>query len=501
MALGEMFSTLSSYRALDNWVQSMSTSVAGAGKIGFKAAKSTFLGGSISQFSTSPNKPSVRVGEQTLYSETTIDWSQGDLVDTSTPNQFAIKGEGFFLLMDDDKKFYYSRGGNFTYRDGQLRTPEGLVVVDKAMLQTLTRQAGITLPTTGNLVAGVAANTYNGASLIDSDLFTATSPWVKPAAGTGGGANMWLPFVNTALSQQSPYFEDPTPANHTSGDESYRAMSISAQTDFFIDKTNSFQTANTAAATSYLDVKTDNVGYIWVNGHQLNQNDLILPTTPVIGGALGIDPTSTDNPWGGYPTAGGWDPSTSRFNIGKYLQDGVNTIQIFATEWDGGQFLNTGGQVTLNAGTINLTSSAGTASKWTTKLIGPDLDQNFWTPGTAPWLSRTPSPPSQTYEDRMFNDEARDFLLVNFQYKDGLRFSKYGNTIYEAGSNVGTISLNEQSQNGVGRVLAGKLESSNVDFDNISSEMKLAEHMYDGLANVLETRYSLIDTIFQMLLP
>jgi flagellar basal body rod protein FlgG len=511
MAFGEMFNTLNSYRALDNWVQSMSTSVAGAGKVGFKSAKSTFLGGGITQFQQTQTRPPVRIGEQTLYSETTIDWSQGELVDTGSPNQFAVKGEGFFLLMDEDKKFYYSRGGNFTLRDGKLKTPEGLVVVDKAMLQTLSRQAGITLPSTTNLVAGVAANTYNGAALTDTDLFTATSGWVKPTAAPVGG--MWLPFVNTALSQKSSYFEDLSAA---AGDESYKSQDVAFRTSFHIDKSNT-------VTAGQLTVSVNNAAYVWVNGKQLATSDLA---------ATVVSPT---NLWGGYPVVGGptLNPvaaggvnngtasNTSTFNIAPYLQSGVNTIEILGSEWENengsaanNETLITGGSITLASGpAISLASAGGTASLWSSKLIGPNTDAAYYdyttqpdptTPvgyDTHPWLSRVPSAPSQTYEDRMFNSEARDFLLVNFQYKDGLRFSKYGNTIYEAGGQVGNITINEQNQNGAGRVLAGKLESSNVDFDNISSEMKLAEHMYDGLANVLEARYSLLDTMFQMLLP
>ena len=474
MAFGEMFNMLGSYRALDDWTQTMSSAVAGAGKIGFKAPKATFLGGGITQ-SQQGSRPSVRIGEQTLYSETTIDWSQGDLVDVGAPNQFAIKGEGFFILMDENEDFYYTRGGNFTLRDGQLRTPEGLVVLDKATFQTLTRQAGFTLPAAN--VAGVAAATYNGAALIDTDLFTETSGWVKPSAASGGG--MWLPFVNTALSRSSNYFENPTPATPASGDESYRAMDVAFRKQFYLD---------TAATAGTLTVSVNNAAHIWVNGRQLSASDL---TAAVI---------TADNPWGGYPVVSGALANTSSFNILPYLQDGMNKIEIFASEWFGGnESLVTGGSVTAG-GAISLASGGGTASTWSAKLIGPNLDADYYTQ-TAPFISRKPSPPGQTYEDRMFNAESRDFLLATFDYKDGLRYSKYGNTIYVAGTQAGNVRIEEQNQNGVGRVFAGKLESSNVDFDNISSEMKMAGHMYDGLANVLETRYSMLDTIFQMLLP
>jgi flagellar basal body rod protein FlgG len=484
MAFGEMFTTLSSYRALDSWTQAMSSSIAGAGKIGYKAAKSTFLGGGITQYQQGSRLP-VRIGEQTLNQETTIDWSQGELVDSGTPNHFAIKGEGFFVLMDDEGKFYYTRGGNFTLKDGKLKTPEGLVVLDKSMMQTMTRQAGFTLPSTGNQVAGVAANTYNGTTIVDADLFAATSPWVKPAASNGGG--MWLPFVNTALSQKSAYYEDPTPTTPGSGDESYRAQDVAYRTNFYI---NSSDPASTTT-NSTLSVSVDDAAYIWVNGKQLSQADL---TAAVI---------DLNNPWGGYPVVSGGLANTSTFNISAYLQDGVNTIEIIASEWQGGNSLVTNGTINLQSGgTLSLANGNGTTSRWSAKLIGPNLDADFYDyAAPPPYISRKPSAPTQTYEDRAFNAEARDFLLATFDAKDGLRFSKYGNTIYEAGSQAGNVYIREQNQNGTGRVIAGKLEASNVDFDNISSEMKMAEHMYDGLANILEARYSMIDTMFQMLLP
>ncbi|MBC7541673.1 MAG: hypothetical protein H7338_02990, partial [Candidatus Sericytochromatia bacterium] len=118
-----------------------------------------------------------------------------------------------------------------------------------------------------------------------------------------------------------------------------------------------------------------------------------------------------------------------------------------------------------------------------------------------PLLGRHPSSPTQTYEDRMFNAEARDFVLAKLDFKEGLRFSKYGNTVFEASPSAGKVTLLEQGTGGVGRVQLYKLEGSNVNFDTIAGEMKMAEHMYDGLANVLEVRYSMIDTMFHYLIP
>ncbi|MBC7544255.1 MAG: hypothetical protein H7338_16160 [Candidatus Sericytochromatia bacterium] len=416
MAFGELYSSLGSYRAIDNWVQAMSSSVAGAGKIGFKANRSTFLGGSTYQNINPSRGVSYRAGEQTLYSETTVDWSQGDIIDSETANNFAINGEGFFLVMDDDRNFYYTRGGDFTIQNGKLKTPQGLTVIDKTILETMTRQLGAAALPSNISTVGVAtavSPNYTGAALTATDLFTTTSPWVKPG---GTGASMWLPFINNASSATSQYYEDPN-GTPLSGDESYKAMGISLKTSFYVAPSQGID----QTTMSRLSVVADNVAFVWINGHQLSISDLDPGAT---------SPITSENPWGGYPVADGPNTaSTSVFDIGKYLSEGVNTIQLYAAEWEGTQGTDASGVIQLaSGGSITIASGVGNNSQWTTKLIGPDLDKDYYLPAATgapftPLLGRHPSPPTQTYEDCMFNAEARDFVLAMMDFKEGLRFS------------------------------------------------------------------------------
>lgn len=82
------------------------------------------------------NKPvGAQVGLGTRVAATTSMYTQGALLDSESPTDFAIEGDGFFAVRGADGQTYYTRNGNFTWSktaDGGtiLADQEGCPVLD-----------------------------------------------------------------------------------------------------------------------------------------------------------------------------------------------------------------------------------------------------------------------------------------------------------------------------------------------------------------------------------
>lgn len=78
---------------------------------------------------------SAQVGLGVRNSAITSIFKQGNLLDTESDSAFAIDGKGFFSVMGEDGKAYYTRNGNFQWTLGpnntnMLCTSDGLPVLD-----------------------------------------------------------------------------------------------------------------------------------------------------------------------------------------------------------------------------------------------------------------------------------------------------------------------------------------------------------------------------------
>ncbi len=82
------------------------------------------------------NKPiGAQVGLGVRNSSITSQFTQGAYLASENPTSFAIGGDGFFGLMGEDKKIYYTRNGNFNFSLGgnntlKLSSSDGLPVLN-----------------------------------------------------------------------------------------------------------------------------------------------------------------------------------------------------------------------------------------------------------------------------------------------------------------------------------------------------------------------------------
>lgn len=462
MAFGEMFSSLRSYAALDVWSTTLGGSVAGMAKVGYKANRTTFVGGTARNDlgATTPTGLSVKIGEQNLVAETYIDWSQGSLVTSNGQNHFAIEGNGFFVLMDDRGEFYYTRAGQFEYKNGRIVTPEGLTLVDRSLL--LSMGTGILPPNVSTTLGDIRqGGTYNPTITV-AEINADDSGWFKAGAGTAGGS-LWLPYVGGT--------------KYDEGNGSYQQQAITLKRTFQLDG---------AVTSASLTIEADDWAWVYVNGHQLTRADVM--------NAAG----APNQDFGGTPIFNG----ATQFDIAQYLRNGTNSIQIYGVENQLGNSINTAGSIIMaGGGAIAIENHHVPGdTRWVAKLVGASpASQDS---DAVPWHGALlEPPPGEWQEGKMFNLTAKDFIIANIEIRDGLRYSKYGNTIFQAGPEAGQVFLWEAGKGGTGKVHHGRLEASNVDLDNLPAEMKIAQGMYEGIANIFEMRYWMIDTMFQRLVP
>ncbi|NPA12611.1 MAG: flagellar hook protein FlgE [Aquificae bacterium] len=112
-----------------DWLSIISDNIANVNTVGFKAERANFedlISMSLTTFANGAPK-NYEVGGGAFVGSTTKDFSQGALMNTNTPTDLALDGEGFFMVQDSTGLTYYTRAGQFrTNADGDLINLNGM---------------------------------------------------------------------------------------------------------------------------------------------------------------------------------------------------------------------------------------------------------------------------------------------------------------------------------------------------------------------------------------
>ncbi|ACO03105.1 MAG TPA: flagellar hook protein FlgE [Persephonella sp.] len=112
-----------------NWLSVISDNIANVNTIGFKAERVNFedlISSSLTTFANNSPK-NMEIGGGSFVGSTTKDFSQGALMNTNTPTDLALDGEGFFMVRDAQDVTYYTRAGQFrTDANGDLINLNGM---------------------------------------------------------------------------------------------------------------------------------------------------------------------------------------------------------------------------------------------------------------------------------------------------------------------------------------------------------------------------------------
>jgi len=142
MGVGDLsFAAVSSLRSIDNWIAVINSNMAGSGKVGYKASRIKFGGGTISSLRPTQSPVlGITFAEQSLGTmQTTIDFSQGSVAASTDFTHLAIQRTSasaacFVLCTDFDpvatSQFFYTFDGEFHLdTNGYLVNADGLYVM------------------------------------------------------------------------------------------------------------------------------------------------------------------------------------------------------------------------------------------------------------------------------------------------------------------------------------------------------------------------------------
>jgi len=274
--LGAIYIGLSGMNAYSKGLQTISNNVANMNTSGFKSTSVHFTdlyssgGGGLSYAGGGSSGNGVRV------TDAQINFKQGDLRQTDNDLDLAIQGNGFLVLLDDDKS-YYARTGQFTvsddgyiveqgtgYRLGALDDKGGVSAINIDAKRTSPPQKTTTIRFADNLSSSGTQATVANIKVYDdvggeqtwtvvfdkAETATgATSTWtvtVKDAAGTTVGSSQ-LNFIGSIV--------DPTTSSITIDTAPPGASPLSIKLDF------------SEGVTSYSSGTTSTLRAASVDGH------------------------------------------------------------------------------------------------------------------------------------------------------------------------------------------------------------------------------------------
>jgi flagellar hook protein FlgE len=130
--LQSFYTAITGLNGNQQWLNVISDNIANVNTIGFKSERVTFedlVAHSLTTFANGTPK-NTEIGGGSFIALTTKDFSQGSFMNTNSPTDLALDGEGFFMVKDSQGTVYYTRAGQF-----RLDANGDLVNVDGMKLQ------------------------------------------------------------------------------------------------------------------------------------------------------------------------------------------------------------------------------------------------------------------------------------------------------------------------------------------------------------------------------
>lgn len=100
---------------VNSWIGVINGNLQSAGRTGYKTVRPSLIDSpSVNFLGERISIPPATINIQA----TTVEWAQGSIVNSNSQTHFALQGQGFFVLADEEGKIYLSRDGEFHW-DGQ----------------------------------------------------------------------------------------------------------------------------------------------------------------------------------------------------------------------------------------------------------------------------------------------------------------------------------------------------------------------------------------------
>ncbi|EEP61412.1 flagellar hook protein FlgE [Sulfurihydrogenibium yellowstonense] len=229
--LQSFYTAITGLNGNQQWLNVISDNIANVNTIGFKSERVTFedlIAHSLTTFANNTPK-NTEIGGGSFIALTTKDFSQGSFMNTNSPTDLALDGEGFFMVKDNQGTVYYTRAGQF-----RLNADGDLVNVDGMKLQ------GWTLDDKGNIIG--ALDKINVPYAINPTITTKIS-LVEPTNLDSRSNVISATFDPT----------DSTTFNYVNSMTVYDSLGNPHTLSFYFQKTNESSTGSTWKVYVYMD--------------------------------------------------------------------------------------------------------------------------------------------------------------------------------------------------------------------------------------------------------
>jgi flagellar hook protein FlgE len=536
--------------------------IANAGTNGFKASRTLFSTqlaqtlsvGSAANGSNGGTNPR-QIGLGALNSAIQVDFSQGNITNSTSPSDMAIQGDGFFVVSSNGATSY-TRNGNFTLNSNDILTNsdgselQGYGINNSFQLVTSSVQP-IKVPLGTMQVAAATSKASIKGALFSSGSVATQGSLLDSAALVDGTA---APITSSTLLTDVRLASAPGTTEFTAG----QTVNLTPQEDGSNLDTQKFNVTSTstvgdllAAITKSMGLQTtgsppipvdaDGIpvgatvtagGQIQIKGNRGTANDVALPVGSISSATGPVDLGFTS-----LQKANG-ESTTTTYQVYDSLGQSVNvrmtavlesvapnqtTFRYYVQNPDvsTGQ-VAVGNSILTFDGNGNLTSSpnntfafdrsatAATSPQQVTLDFSGVSGISTSAAGSTLSLSSQDGSPPGTLTNFVIDQTGTvngvfdnglikplgQIVLARFSNPDGLLQS--GNNNYTAGVGSGLPVLATPGSFGAGTVRAGAIELSNTDVGQSLVDLIVASTNYQGNTRVLTSVNQLVDQLLQI---
>ncbi len=510
MAANFDLNALSGINAASTGLAVISNNLANSQSVGFKSSRAEFA----DMFSGAQNSAGNGVRVESI----TQDFTQGTINGTGRELDMALDGEGFFILADQTGKYenIYTRNGSFKLDAGGLLTDQvGNQVQGYALNTTLSTDTNPVFGTTlGSIDLDALNKTPNSTSEMTFDInvdgqeaYNVSTDNVALAVGTVGTAAHLAALVDPA-NAAPPYegfpdfstnkiIHDSLGGEHRMTTDFYKRGVVvggdpiisAAQSDFDGDGTSDKYTS-WIVQTTVQDY--DEISGTWVpsgidNGTTAATNGgnsaILVELRFDDKGVLQETREPVLDAITGLPTGGG-----ATVDADLDWTDSSTTAP--AMEW----FINN--PITGAVDPIAMTADYEDMTEYSGSYDIRGVTQNGYAIGDLVGLA---TGDNGTIEARYSNGRSvavAQLVLANFTDKNAME--KLGGQAYAQSYNSGPAQLGTPETNGMGSVVEGSLEYSNVDTTAELVNMIQIQRTYQASAQVISTSQTLTQTILNL---
>ncbi len=517
--MSAMYNGISGLNVHSQAMSVVSNNLANTSTMGFKRTSIQFEDLMYANVTTGDSFGQVGLGA--AIASISGDFSQGAFLDTSSATDMAISGNGFFIVQDQNTGgTYYTRAGNFTFdKTGYLKDPNGYVVQGwKANTDSLTGAVS----NIGSL-GDIKLDSFQINPAATTKLRMVTNLNASSTEKTSDATDPYFAMFKTWAGQSDTALADTSYSYQSTikvYDESGSAHDVTVYYDKASDASGKNVWEYVVACAPDQDGRT-------INGTQLSTTSSagILMT-----GTLSFDSSGrltnmsafslSSNATGDFKDLSNWVPAkfssdgyplltanfTASSNASTATSSNASNIKldlgIHSTQAGGGW---TGGVANASLvgtdpsnlpGITSAKADSTTTTSWSSSFSINDSSQDGYASGNLESIKVTAD---GVVVGSYSNNQTKNLFVVglaDFTNRQGL--SREGGNLYSKTLDSGEPRIGTANAAGMGSIVSGKLEQSNVDTATEMVNMISYQRGFQANSKVISTVDSMLQEVIQL---